>query len=357
MKVYIDVPVERASELRELRDWLYQRGHTLTHDWTLHESDTDVKKATADVQGITSADVLVALLPGGRSFHVEIGVALGCGIPVFIVGDRVDADGKVCVFYSHPLVCHLRSVDELKIILDVPVWPLQQGIVTQVGTTSWSEFEKAERLSLVRQTGRDIGVCVHDEVMVEVNENVIMKLAPESLGGIGLADVIAGMEPKHKIDPGLVLARWTGLSPNNDYAAQAFARYCTQIGVNFHEDFHVTPHHRFSSSYGDVGRYEVLGHRRMLIKHNELGIVTFGGRTPKDDQSMFPYTWLVNADYAFAFSPEGVRVIKDRYGHEISGFRDLVYAQEPTLVPMQSEVHMGMNWESKVNIEDLEPKP
>lgn len=104
MKFYIDVPVERRCEHNTLGDQLVVMGHQITHDWTLYEDDTPEFKAVHDIAGVAEADVLIALLPGGRSFHVEIGAALSRGVQVLLVGDQCDADGKRCVFYYHPMV-------------------------------------------------------------------------------------------------------------------------------------------------------------------------------------------------------------------------------------------------------------
>jgi hypothetical protein len=121
MKFYIDVPVERRVEHNALRDHLVGLGHQITHDWTLHECDTPSQKAECDIVGITQADLLIALLPGGRAFHVEIGAALSQGVRVFLVGDPYDPSGKKCVFYDHPLVIHFYDVDAMVAFLQVGV--------------------------------------------------------------------------------------------------------------------------------------------------------------------------------------------------------------------------------------------
>lgn len=117
MKFYIDVPVERQHEHQVLRNYLVGLGHQITHDWTLHANDTPQQKAEQDIEGVKQADLLIALLPGGRAFHVEMGAALSQGIRVFLVGDPCDSTGKKCVFYDHPLVFIFPDVDDLKAAL------------------------------------------------------------------------------------------------------------------------------------------------------------------------------------------------------------------------------------------------
>ena len=111
MKFYIDVPVERIQEHHALRDFLILHGNTITHDWTEHFADPVETKAINDIQGVVEADFVVALLPGGRAFQVEIGAALATGVPVFLIGNPLDAEGKKCVFYEHPLVTCTESLE------------------------------------------------------------------------------------------------------------------------------------------------------------------------------------------------------------------------------------------------------
>ena len=126
--------------------------------------------------------------------------------------------------------------------------------------------------------------------------------------------------------PSLVLIRVDDcVSPANEYVAQAFANYCHKIGVELPEKIRITPQHRMD--YGNAGWIPMSavasGHRSTVTKYGETGIVTFGGPQPKNDHLLFPQAWLINADYAFVFSSAGVRVIKDRVGETISGFRDV----------------------------------
>lgn len=112
MNFYVSVSVERVAEYNVLVHALEAAGHTNTHNWARHFDLTASQKASADGLGIQRAGMLVALLPGGRSFHVEIGWALGCGVPVFVIGPTGDSTGKDCVFYSHPLVTRYDELSD-----------------------------------------------------------------------------------------------------------------------------------------------------------------------------------------------------------------------------------------------------
>jgi len=113
---YIATGLDNAEQANTVASELAARGHSLTYDWTAHGSvqgrGDDVMRAVAkkEAQGILDADVLVALLPGGRGTHTEIGIALGACKPVILyVPDPEMVDNnkdtpRTCAFYFHPLV-------------------------------------------------------------------------------------------------------------------------------------------------------------------------------------------------------------------------------------------------------------
>lgn len=112
MNVYIATKLENHAEHNRLRDRLRQLGVGLTYDWTTHGPVYDrghegIREVAAlEAGGVIAADLVVALLPGGRGTHAEIGIALGAGRPVLVVPEsRADIEGpSTCAFYHHPLV-------------------------------------------------------------------------------------------------------------------------------------------------------------------------------------------------------------------------------------------------------------
>lgn len=108
---YIATALERAEDHKALAKALNARGWTCTYDWTAHGSVQGhgaarmAEVAGAELRGVTTADVVIVLLPGGRGTHVELGAALAAGVPVVLVGcatDTRDASGRECSFYAHP---------------------------------------------------------------------------------------------------------------------------------------------------------------------------------------------------------------------------------------------------------------
>ncbi len=127
MKYYIATRLENAAGHNALRDLLNGAGHKLTYDWTRHGSVKDKGRAVLaqvaenEIEGVREADFVVALLPGGRGTHTEIGAALALGKPTIIHDSdaRTDIDGAfsygaaTCSFYHHPLALKLQGSSPL----------------------------------------------------------------------------------------------------------------------------------------------------------------------------------------------------------------------------------------------------
>lgn len=118
MKIYIATEAERIDEFNKIKDAIEKYGHTVSHNWTLCTGEPDELKSRFDISAIKRSKMLIALMPGGRSLHVEIGAALALDIKVIIIGDQ-RVDGKKCVMYSHNLVSSVENIDDLHKIKDI----------------------------------------------------------------------------------------------------------------------------------------------------------------------------------------------------------------------------------------------
>jgi len=127
---YVATGLERAEEAKALSIELEALGFTQTYDWAAHGSvqaqgpEKIREVAVAEVDGVQAADLFVALLPGGRGTHTELGVALAAALSsgfahyekkmLMIVGPTEDASGRTCAFYLHPRIDErFASVTEL----------------------------------------------------------------------------------------------------------------------------------------------------------------------------------------------------------------------------------------------------
>jgi hypothetical protein len=116
VKYYIATRLERAKDHNLVRDTLMAQGHEITYDWTTHgpvfrDGLKRIKEvAHLEMDGVSRADLVIALLPGGRGTHIEIGMALGMGKPVLLHQptqsesyDMFGATTETCAFYHHSL--------------------------------------------------------------------------------------------------------------------------------------------------------------------------------------------------------------------------------------------------------------
>lgn len=123
MKYYIATSLSRMPAHQVVRDTLKVYGHEISYDWTTHGSVKSISKerlqevAELELAGISEADFVVVLLPGGGGTHIELGFAIGKGKKVFLHSEdplAFELGPQTNAFYHHPdiirLVCPLAEV-------------------------------------------------------------------------------------------------------------------------------------------------------------------------------------------------------------------------------------------------------
>lgn len=133
MRFYVATRLENAAAARALAGELRRRGHHQTYDWTVHgsvrgDAGALVRVATAEVLGVLAAELFVALLPGGRGTHAELGIALAAGASadlasgarrlVILVGDHGGVGEGTCAFYHHSRVSRVATDEEALALVD-----------------------------------------------------------------------------------------------------------------------------------------------------------------------------------------------------------------------------------------------
>ncbi|MBP7074264.1 MAG: nucleoside 2-deoxyribosyltransferase [Rhabdochlamydiaceae bacterium] len=117
MKYYIATSLSRVAAHHEVRDALKLCGHEILYDWTLHGSVKLVSKerlrevAVLELDGISKADFVVVLLPGGTGTHLELGFALAKEKRVFLHSEDslvFELGPQTNGFYHHPDVTRLH---------------------------------------------------------------------------------------------------------------------------------------------------------------------------------------------------------------------------------------------------------
>lgn len=106
-----------------VRDALNSFGHAISYDWTLHGSVKSVSTerlqevAIFEVNGVSAADFVIVLLPGGKGTHFELGFAMGNNKKIFLHSEDpslFEVGPQTNVFYHHPdlirLCCPLVDI-------------------------------------------------------------------------------------------------------------------------------------------------------------------------------------------------------------------------------------------------------
>ncbi|NNM43467.1 MAG: group-specific protein [Chlamydiae bacterium] len=117
MKYYIATSLSRMMVHNVVRDALQLWGHEICYDWTLHGNVKSVSKerlrevATLELDGISKADFVVVLLPGGHGTHLELGFSIAKGKRVFLHSEDslvFELGPQTNAFYHHPDVTRLH---------------------------------------------------------------------------------------------------------------------------------------------------------------------------------------------------------------------------------------------------------
>ena len=119
MKIYVAGKYQEREQVRGIYRELRDKGHKITVDWTDHDiypHDAVAERlsdfAEEDVRGVKEADLFIGLMTNDHVYKglwVEMGVALGEGMPVWIIGMA----GDTCIFMNHPRVRKFSEVREV----------------------------------------------------------------------------------------------------------------------------------------------------------------------------------------------------------------------------------------------------
>jgi nucleoside 2-deoxyribosyltransferase len=119
MKVYLAARYSRMEEMRVHAERLKASGIEVTSRWILglHDKAPPALCASDDIEDIRSADAVVVFAddpghitgrPSRGGKHVEFGLALGLGKPIYLVGRPEN------VFQHLPQVVCVKDVSEVK---------------------------------------------------------------------------------------------------------------------------------------------------------------------------------------------------------------------------------------------------
>ncbi len=111
-RFYVASRFSNIESVRYVGQTLESRGYTNTYDWTQDASRLETSPPTVaemrsiakrEKDAVLSADVVVILLPGGKSTHVELGMAIAQGKKTILHSqDGFDNLDATSTFYHLP---------------------------------------------------------------------------------------------------------------------------------------------------------------------------------------------------------------------------------------------------------------
>ncbi len=94
MRIYIATKFENHPRAQEIAKQLQDYGHKITYKWW-EAGVADAEQAYRDFMGVMNADALVLIVEKDFRYSgalTEFGIALGAGIPVYIMGNQLDIE-------------------------------------------------------------------------------------------------------------------------------------------------------------------------------------------------------------------------------------------------------------------------
>ncbi len=114
-KFYVASSFRNIDAVRYIASKLAAEGYAHTYDWTKNAKAREEQTATfedlkeigqKEMDAVMESDFIVVLLPGGKSTHVELGLALGLKKKIFLYSqdDAFSNIEKTSTFYHLPEV-------------------------------------------------------------------------------------------------------------------------------------------------------------------------------------------------------------------------------------------------------------
>lgn len=87
IKFYVAGSFGNKNVVNKLIKSLEQHGLQNTYNWTLNDkaiNKEDLRKiGQSEAGAVKNSDILLAILPGGKGTHTEIGIAIGHNKPIY----------------------------------------------------------------------------------------------------------------------------------------------------------------------------------------------------------------------------------------------------------------------------------
>lgn len=110
MKFYIASSFSNKQAVRQVSEELKSKGFVHTYDWTKNERASSFEQLSKvgnfEKDAVMEADFMIILLPAGKGSHIEFGIALGQGKPIYLYSsdEEVNNFDTTSTFYHLPQV-------------------------------------------------------------------------------------------------------------------------------------------------------------------------------------------------------------------------------------------------------------
>lgn len=109
-KFYVASSFKNIDTVREVGQYLKDKGFILTYDWTINKRAStfeELKKiGHREKNAVLEADLIIVILPAGKGSHIELGIALGQGKKIYLYspGEEANDIDTTSTFYHLPEV-------------------------------------------------------------------------------------------------------------------------------------------------------------------------------------------------------------------------------------------------------------
>ncbi|MFZ3579603.1 nucleoside 2-deoxyribosyltransferase [Virgibacillus sp. DJP39] len=124
MRFYIASSFQNKDMVRYVAQKLILKGFNHTYDWTKNQRavvpDTLRELGELEINAVHQCDVLVLLLPAGKSSHVELGIALGLGKLIYIYSpDEIDLSTASTFYYVEGVTRFSGNLEDFITIIGI----------------------------------------------------------------------------------------------------------------------------------------------------------------------------------------------------------------------------------------------
>ncbi|MYL58103.1 group-specific protein [Virgibacillus halodenitrificans] len=129
---YIASSFANIDTVRHVRNQLIKKGFVHTYDWTQNERASTIEDlveiGTKEKKAVLEADFIVVLVPAGKGSHIEFGMALGQGKPIYLYSQNDDINNiaTTSTFY------HLSNVEKCVGTIDVLVEKITKSELNRI---------------------------------------------------------------------------------------------------------------------------------------------------------------------------------------------------------------------------------